>query len=182
MNDNHFALGQKKYVMSHLFLIAQLVKSKWHIVFPLKIEGNGTLVSFSKPDAKPENHEFWARVASSSRGSFFRDFFRQTAFSITWINELNEGSDKKTRSINVKELFKTMNDVFEVFLFPWKLLHSIFILFLKLIFVKEKYLTQLRIYCISWDCRAQCTRERRQMQYAEKNFCIRWDEKWLFPF
>ena len=92
--------------MSHLFLIAQLVKSKWHIVFPLKIEGNGTLVSFSNPDAKPENHEFWARVASSSRGSFFRDFFRQTAFSITWINELNEGSDKKTRSINVKELFK----------------------------------------------------------------------------
>ena len=108
--------GKKKYVMSHLFLIAQLVKSKWHILFPLKIEGNGTLVSFSNPDAKPENHEFWARVAYSSRGSFFRDFFfRQTAFSITWINELNEGSDKKTRSINVKELFKTMNDVFKVF-------------------------------------------------------------------
>ena len=56
------------------------------------------------PSQKITSFEHASRQAPGA--VFFRDFFRQTAFSITWINELNEGSDKKTRSINVKELFK----------------------------------------------------------------------------
>ena len=62
-------------------------------------------------------------------------------------------SDKKTRSINVMVLFKNQMDVFQSFF-----LEAFY--FSKLIFVKGKYLTQLRI---SWDSsahekRVKCSR------------------------